>query len=154
VKYRHSAQPVFKTAYSSRRSKRAQKKTPFSSETIVSLHPRPQFVLSNQVVRSFQGHQFLVARGRWLEAIRRASKPTDERRSPLNFSKWIRQLHRWLSTVFTLVVIFNGVAVFKHRYANWMGLLAVAALALMFFTGIYLFVLPYVTKWRSRQHAD
>jgi heme A synthase len=72
----------------------------------------------------------------------------------LNFSKWIRQLHRWLSTVFTLVVIFNGVAVFKHRYANWMGLLAVAALALMFFTGIYLFVLPYVAKWRSGQRAD
>jgi uncharacterized iron-regulated membrane protein len=41
------------------------------------------------------------------------------------------------------------VAVFKHRYTNWMGLLAVAALALMFFTGMYLFVLPYVTKWRS-----
>ncbi len=72
----------------------------------------------------------------------------------MNLSKWIRQLHRWLSTVFTLVVIFNGVAVFKHRYANWMGLLAVAALALMFFTGIYLFVLPYVTKWRSGQRAD
>jgi hypothetical protein len=29
----------------------------------------------------------------------------------------------------------------------------VAALALMFFTGIYLFVLPYVTKWRSGQVA-
>jgi hypothetical protein len=72
---------------------------------------------------------------------------------PLNWSKWVRQLHRWLSTVFTLVVVFNGVAVFKHRYTNWMGLLAVAALALMFFTGIYLFVLPYVTKWRSGQVA-
>jgi cellulose synthase/poly-beta-1,6-N-acetylglucosamine synthase-like glycosyltransferase len=69
---------------------------------------------------------------------------------PLNWSKWVRQLHRWLSTVFTLVVIFNGVAVLKHRYTNWKGLLAVAALALIFFTGIYLFVLPYFTKWRSR----
>jgi cellulose synthase/poly-beta-1,6-N-acetylglucosamine synthase-like glycosyltransferase len=68
---------------------------------------------------------------------------------PLNWSKWVRQLHRWLSTVFTLVVIFDGVAVLKHRYTNWMGLLAVAALALMFFTGIYLFVLPYVMKGRS-----
>jgi magnesium-transporting ATPase (P-type) len=153
VKYRHSAQPVFKTAYSSRQSKAGANNTVFFRKH-VSHHPRPQFVLSNQVVRSFQGRQFLVARGRWLEAIRRASKPTDERRSRLNFSKWIRQLHRWLSTVFTLVVIFNGVAVFKHRYANWMGLLAVAALALMFFTGIYLFVLPYVAKWRSGQRAD
>jgi hypothetical protein len=43
--------------------------------------------------------------------------------------------------------------VFKHRYTNGMGLLAVAALALMFFTGMHLFVLPYVAKWRS-ERAD
>jgi hypothetical protein len=72
----------------------------------------------------------------------------------LNWSRWVRQLHRWLSIVFALVVIFNGVAVLKHRSTNWMGLLAVAALALMFFTGIYLLVLPYVTKWRSGRSAD
>ncbi len=72
----------------------------------------------------------------------------------MNWSRWVRQLHRWLSIVFTLVVIFNGVAVLKHRYTNWMGLLAVAALASMFFTGVYLFVLPYVTKWRSGRPAD
>ena len=71
----------------------------------------------------------------------------------MNWNKWVRQLHRWLSIAFTLVVIFNGVAVFKHRYTNWMGLLAVAALALMFVTGMYLFVLPYVTKWGSRQRV-
>jgi uncharacterized iron-regulated membrane protein len=35
-----------------------------------------------------------------------------------------------------------------------MGLLAVATLALMFFTGVYLFVLPYVTKWRTRRRTD
>ena len=72
----------------------------------------------------------------------------------MNWSRWVRQLHRWLSIFFTLVVIFNGVAVLKHRYTNWMGLLAVAALALMFFTGIYLFVLPYVTKWQSGRRPD
>jgi hypothetical protein len=72
----------------------------------------------------------------------------------LNWSKWVRQLHRSLSIAFTLVVIFNGVAVFQHRYTNWMGLLAVAVLALMFFTGMYLFVLPYVTTWRSGHRSD
>ena len=72
----------------------------------------------------------------------------------MTWSKWVRQLHRWLSIAFTLVVMFNGVAVFKQRYANWMGLLAVAALSLMFFTGMYLFVLPYVTKWRSARRTD
>jgi hypothetical protein len=46
------------------------------------------------------------------------------------------------------------VAVFKHLYTNWMGLLAVATLALMFFTGIYLFALPYVTKWQAGRRAS
>jgi hypothetical protein len=81
-------------------------------------------------------------------------KPTVVEEVPLNWSRWIRQLHRWLSIAFTLVVIFNGVAVFKHRYTNWMGLLAVAVLALMFFTGMYLFVLPYITKWWGGRRAD
>jgi hypothetical protein len=72
----------------------------------------------------------------------------------LNWNRWVRQLHSWLSIAFTLVVIFNGVAVLKHRYTNWMGLLAVATLALMFLTGMYLFVLPYFTKSRSGRRAD
>jgi len=72
----------------------------------------------------------------------------------LNWNKWVRQLHRSLSIAFTLVVIFNGVAVLQRRYTNWMGLSAVAVLALMFFTGMYLFALPYVTKWRSGRRTD
>jgi hypothetical protein len=35
-----------------------------------------------------------------------------------------------------------------------MGLLAVFVLALQFFTGLYLFVLPYAAKWRSTQPTD
>ena len=72
----------------------------------------------------------------------------------MNWNKWVRQLHRWLSIAFTLVVIFNGAAVFKHRYTNWMGLLAVGVLALMFLTGMYLFVLPYVAKLWGGRSAD
>ena len=68
----------------------------------------------------------------------------------MNWNKWIRQTHRWLSIVFTFAVIFNGVAVAEGKYANWMGLLAVAPLALSFLTGMYLFVLPYAAKWRRR----
>ena len=51
---------------------------------------------------------------------------------------------------FTVVVTVNIVAVAQKKYTNSVGLLAVAALALQFFTGMYLFVLPYATKWRSR----
>ena len=67
----------------------------------------------------------------------------------MNWNKWIRQIHRWLSVAFTVVVIVNGIAVAKGRYNNWLGLLAVAPLALLFLSGAYLFILPYAAKWRG-----
>jgi cellulose synthase/poly-beta-1,6-N-acetylglucosamine synthase-like glycosyltransferase len=68
---------------------------------------------------------------------------------PLNWNKWFRQIHRWLSVAFTVVVIVNGVAVAQKKYTTRLGLLAVFVLALQFFTGLYLFVLPYAAKWLS-----
>ena len=47
----------------------------------------------------------------------------------MNWNKWVRQTHRWLSIAFTVAVIVNGVAVFRGRYARWEGLLAVFPLA-------------------------
>lgn len=67
----------------------------------------------------------------------------------MNWSKWIRQTHRWLSIAFTIAVIINGVTVVRGKYNPKLGLMAVAVLALMFITGMYLFVLPYATRWRS-----
>jgi len=72
----------------------------------------------------------------------------------LSWNKWFRQTHRWASVAFTVVVIVNGIAVAEKKYTNRLGLLAVFTLALQFFTGMYLFVLPYTTKWRSSQHID
>jgi heme A synthase len=72
----------------------------------------------------------------------------------LNWNKWVRQTHRWLSVAFTVAVIVNGVAVAQGKYSSRLGLLAVIPLALQFFTGLYLFVLPYATKWRSGQRTD
>jgi len=66
----------------------------------------------------------------------------------MNWNKWIRQTHRWLSIAFTVAVMINGIAVAQGKYTTRVGLLAVATLALQFVTGMYLFVLPYVTKWR------
>jgi hypothetical protein len=73
---------------------------------------------------------------------------------PLNWNKWVRQTHRWLSIAFTVGVLVNGVAVAKGKYAFWVGFLALLPLALLLFTGLYLFVLPYANKWRSRQRTD
>ncbi len=67
----------------------------------------------------------------------------------MNWNKWVRQTHRWLSIAFTVAVIVNGVAVAQGRYSSRMGLLAVIPLALQFFTGLYLFVLPDATKWAA-----
>jgi hypothetical protein len=72
----------------------------------------------------------------------------------LNWNRWVRQTHRWLSIAFTVGVIINTVAVAQKKYTVWVGLLALLPLALLLFTGLYLFVLPYTTKWRSVQSTD
>lgn len=69
----------------------------------------------------------------------------------MNWNRWIRQTHRWTSVAFTAALIFNFIAVLRGKYANWMGLLVVPPIALLFFTGVYLFVLPYLAKRRARQ---
>ncbi|MGH7551126.1 MAG: hypothetical protein ACREK3_10335 [Gemmatimonadota bacterium] len=67
----------------------------------------------------------------------------------MNWNKWVRQIHRWLSIAFTVAVIVNIVALGQEEPAVWVYLLALLPLALLLFTGLYLFVLPYATQWRS-----
>jgi len=71
----------------------------------------------------------------------------------LNWNTWVRQIHRWLSIVFTVVVIINIVAVVQGAHADWVGLMAVVPLALLLPTGLYLFLLPYAGRWRSGRRA-
>jgi len=66
----------------------------------------------------------------------------------LIWNMWVRQTHRWLSIVFTVAVIINIVALAQKEQAVWVGLLALLPLVLLMLTGLYLFVLPYATKWR------
>ena len=61
----------------------------------------------------------------------------------------IRQTHRWLSIVFTLTVIANFVALTQGQPPAWVTYSPLPPLALLLFSGLYLFVLPYATKWRS-----
>jgi hypothetical protein len=53
-----------------------------------------------------------------------------------------------------VAVIVNSVAVALKKYTVWVGLLALLPLALLLFTGLYLFVLPYATKWCSGRQTD
>jgi heme A synthase len=71
----------------------------------------------------------------------------------LNWNTWVRQFHRWLSIAFTVAVIANIVALVQKEQAVWVGLLALLPLALLLFTGLYLFALPYASKWRSGRGA-
>ena len=61
----------------------------------------------------------------------------------------IRQTHRWLSIVFTLTVVANFVALTKGQPPAWVTYSPLLPLALLLFSGLYLFVLPYATRWRS-----
>jgi len=68
-------------------------------------------------------------------------------------SMWFRQVHRWLSMAFTAGFLVNAVVIFglgQEQPASWVYLLALIPLFLLLFTGLYLFVLPYVAKWRGR----
>jgi uncharacterized iron-regulated membrane protein len=67
----------------------------------------------------------------------------------------IRQIHRWLSIVFTVAVIVNMIAMMQEKQAVWVGLLALFPLILLLLTGLYMFVLPYAAKWRgARMSAE
>lgn len=64
-------------------------------------------------------------------------------------SQRIRQIHRWVSLVFTVIVIVNLVALATHSNGEWVGFLALPPLLLLLGTGLYLFILPYTKKGRA-----
>ena len=68
----------------------------------------------------------------------------------MNWNKLIRQVHRWLSIAFTLAVIVNVVAMMQDKQVVWIGMLALAPLILLLISGLYMFMLPYVSKLRTQ----
>ncbi len=76
----------------------------------------------------------------------------------MNWNKWLRQSHRWLSVVFTVLVLVNIVVnvapLVQKEFTLWVGLLTLLPLFLLLFTGLYLFILPYTAKWRSARRSD
>ena len=67
----------------------------------------------------------------------------------MNWNTWIRQTHGWLSIAFTVTVIANFVAMSRGEPPPWVTYSPLLPLALLLFTGLYMFVLPYSTRWRS-----
>jgi hypothetical protein len=71
----------------------------------------------------------------------------------VNWNNSIRQIHRWLSIIFTVCVIANFVVLGRETLALYVGLFTLLPLALLLFTGLYLFVLPYTVRWRSGRRS-
>jgi hypothetical protein len=67
----------------------------------------------------------------------------------MNWNSLVRQTHRWLSIAFTVTVIANFVALSQGEPPAWVTYSPLLPLALLLFTGLYLFVLPYATRRRS-----
>jgi heme A synthase len=66
----------------------------------------------------------------------------------VNWNKWVRQIHRWLAVTFTVTVVATFVALAQDDPMVWVSYLPLLPLALLLFSGLYLFVLPYVTRRR------
>ena len=68
----------------------------------------------------------------------------------VNWNTWIRQSHRWLSMVFTITVVANFVAMGLGEPPAWLVYAPLLPLLLMLLSGLYLFVMPYTARSRSR----
>ena len=68
----------------------------------------------------------------------------------MSWSHWIRQTHRFLAIVFTLTVIANFVAMSQGTPPAWVTYSPLLPLFLLMFSGLYMFFLPYVTRWRNK----
>ncbi len=71
----------------------------------------------------------------------------------MSWNSGIRQFHRWTSIVFTVTVIANFVAIGmgggKTAPPPWITYSPLPPLALLLFTGLYMFALPYLARRRG-----
>jgi len=65
-----------------------------------------------------------------------------------------RQFHRRTSIAFTLTVIANFVAMSQGTPPAWITYSPLLPLALLLFTGLYLFVQPYLSRWRVARRTQ
>ncbi|ATQ42111.1 hypothetical protein [Caulobacter mirabilis] len=67
----------------------------------------------------------------------------------MTISRLVRTAHRWISIAFTAGVITYIVVMTQGTPPIWLGLFALVPLILLLVSGLYLFVLPYVTRARA-----
>jgi hypothetical protein len=69
----------------------------------------------------------------------------------MKWNAWMRQIHRWLSIAFTVAVIAVFVALNQDDPTVWVSYVPLLPLALLLVTGLYLFALPYASRWRGER---
>jgi hypothetical protein len=67
-------------------------------------------------------------------------------REQVILNKSIRQVHRWLSIIFTLTVIANFATMAFGQPPSWVVYSPLLPLFILLATGLYLFFLPYLKK--------
>ncbi|MER8446278.1 hypothetical protein NKH52_24080 [Mesorhizobium sp. M1066] len=71
----------------------------------------------------------------------------------MDWNMWVRQIHRWLSIIFTLTVITNFATLAFGQPPAWVVYSPLLPLFLLLFSGLYMFVLPYAAKGRGAPRA-
>jgi len=66
----------------------------------------------------------------------------------MSASKWVRQVHRWVSMTFTVTVAVCFVAL-TGILPFWVFYVPLLPLFLLMLTGLYMFALPYVVRRRA-----
>ncbi|HWK66025.1 MAG TPA: hypothetical protein VNS34_13865 [Rhizobiaceae bacterium] len=64
----------------------------------------------------------------------------------MNWNMLVRQIHRWLSIIFTVTVIANFVGMGLGEPPGWIVYAPLLPLFLLLFSGLYMFALPYASK--------
>ena len=72
-----------------------------------------------------------------------------EKPREVRVSKLIRQSHRWLSIIFTMTVAANFGFMAFGQPPMWIVYAPLPFLFLLMFSGLYMFALPHVAKWRT-----
>ena len=73
------------------------------------------------------------------------------KKASAGWDQWVRQIHRWLSIVFTMTVVTNFACMALGKPSGWVVYSPLPPLFLMLITGLYMFALPYVAKRRACQ---
>lgn len=62
---------------------------------------------------------------------------------------WVRRAHRWMAVLFTVTVVATTVALATAGESLlWVSYTPLLPLAVLFFSGLYLYLLPYRAKRR------